>query len=289
MRVLLLGGTGFLGSALARQLSAHGHEVVTASSSSLADLRLDLRSPDSLEDYLLSTRYNTVINLAGAGLTSGTADVATMVRINSELPPRIFRALASGAASTGVHFIHAASSTERLPGQGSDESEYSRTKWAGTSDLEMEFLASPDGLRAESVHVSICRIHNTYGPGQPEGRFVAHVISQLTEGRPVPLRFPERVRDFVYLGDTVTGLHTLVDANMSAPQHAELGTGVGLRLREAAICIAHALDRPDNLVINGGRDTDDPNPVTVASERFGSLGNCRINFAEGIELTLKGA
>jgi len=81
----------------------------------------------------------------------------------------------------------------------------------------------------------------------------------------------------------------LVEADMSAPQHAELGTGVGLQLQEAAICIAHAIGRPINLVTSGAGEADDPNPVTVASARFGSLGNCRTDFADGIELTLKGA
>jgi nucleoside-diphosphate-sugar epimerase len=289
MRILLLGGNGFIGSALARHLRSGDHEVVTMSSTSSADVQLDLRSPDALESYLASTRFDTVVNLAGAGLTAGTADLITMERINSELPPRIYRALASSVSNNAFHLIHAASSTERLPEHDTDESEYSRTKLAGTSALEAEIVNSNQDSHSSNVHVSICRVHNTYGPSQPGGRFIAYLIDQLESNRPVVLQHPDRIRDFVFLGDTVGGIELLVAAGLSAPTRAELGTGVGLRLRECAAHVANALNRSTDLVIDGDERTNDPNPLTVASERFGTLGNCRTDFAKGLEFTLKGA
>lgn len=289
MRVLLLGGTGFIGAALAERLRAEDHRVVTVSSTGAADVRLDLTAPDTLEEYLVSTEFDTVVNLAGAGLTSGTADPTTMTRINTDLPPRLLRALAQQSRDADIHLIHASSSTERPPGHDTDESEYSRTKHEGTSGLESEYARLLDEHTSPGVRVSVCRVHNTYGPGQPSGRFIAHVISRLSDGLPVTLRHPDRVRDFIYLDDTVTGLSQLVNAGMTAPSHAELGTGVGVRLRESAECIANALDRPVSLVLDDEATTADPNPVTIASERFGSLGVCRVDLADGIELTVKGA
>ncbi len=74
-------------------------------------------------------------------------------------------------------FVHAASSTERTADDDSDESEYSRSKHEGA--LALRALAHD----AESP-VTLLRIHNTYGPGQPGTRFVAIPCKRSAEGLP---------------------------------------------------------------------------------------------------------
>jgi nucleoside-diphosphate-sugar epimerase len=287
MKILLLGGSGFIGNALSIHLRAQQHEVLTVSTSKSANLRLNLAVPNTIETVLSSTPFDTVVNLAGTGLDSGTADVNAMIRINTELPARILEAIKISTGTHKTHLIHASSSTERLPGQTADESFYSQTKALGTSRLKMEFQRAPFSELSSKMNLTICRIHNTYGPRQPHGRFIAHVTKQLLAEEPVRLTYPSRIRDFVFLDDTVSGLALLVEAGQSAPAEAELGSGVGFTLHDAALKLAALLKKPEDLILLNPQLAEDPNPVTVAAQEYGSLGNCRTSFEIGLEQTLK--
>ena len=69
MRVLILGGTGFIGSAVAtRPLRADGHECITASRSvgRPPHLRLDLAAPPRTRAWAEELRgIDAVVNAAG--------------------------------------------------------------------------------------------------------------------------------------------------------------------------------------------------------------------------------
>jgi len=276
MRILLLGGTGFIGREAAHHLRAVGHEVVTASRSSSADLTIDAMEPGGLA-RLVSSSYDSVVNLLGAGLASGAADPRDMRRVNSELPRELVLALAS--LPSPPHLLHAASSTERLAEQATDESDYSRTKHDGTTSVA-------DAATAAGTPVTILRIHNTYGPTQPSERFVAAITAELRAGRQVTLNFPERVRDFVYVSDVAASIRHALEHPPVSLSMAEAGSGTGLTLTAAARGIAVALGRPTELVTAVEVRPVDPNPVTVCPVPHGTYGLCTTDFASGIRQTL---
>ncbi len=278
MRVLLLGGTGFLGRATARELAGAGHDVVVASRAASADLVLDLGDSQTLMDHLASARYDDVVNLAGAGLESGTADHATMRRINSELPVVLHDVLARLDAPPRL--VHAASSTERLAGQALDESDYSRSKHDGS-------VALRSATRASGATVTILAVHNSYGPGQPSRRFVASMAAGLNSGAPVTLNYPHRIRDFVFVDDVAASIRHALEQPSTGLAEAEVGTGTGLSLLETAREIAQALGHSPDLVRINADPPVDPNPVTVCSVQFGSYGLCTTEFRDGIRRALE--
>lgn len=69
MRILLTGGTGFIGSALTESLLASGSEVMTLSRQ-VQDDRPQQRFVRSLDDIAATERLDAVINLAGASLAA---------------------------------------------------------------------------------------------------------------------------------------------------------------------------------------------------------------------------
>jgi NAD(P)-dependent dehydrogenase (short-subunit alcohol dehydrogenase family) len=67
MKVLVIGGSGTIGAAVADALRGGGHEVVTAGRSS-GDLRVDITSPDSIRRmYGQAGRVDAVVSCAGGG------------------------------------------------------------------------------------------------------------------------------------------------------------------------------------------------------------------------------
>jgi nucleoside-diphosphate-sugar epimerase len=267
--ILLLGGTGFIGAAAARSLRAAGHDVLTVGRSPGADVNVDLGS--DVRELIAAHPAPIVVNLAGAGLAAGTADTVTMESVNTDLPAR----LADALAPTGALLIHAASSTEPT-GPGPYESEYSRTKHAGTLALQSR-LGQP---------VTLLRIYNVYGPGQPAARFVAGAIKDLRARQPVVLQYPQRVRDFVYLDDVCANICAVVDARQPLPP-VEVGTGTGLRLIDVAHQIADAVGADRSLVRSAEPVPLDPHPSTFAPVRYGTLGLCRTEFPTGLHRMLE--
>jgi len=278
MRVLLLGGTGFLGRSTATELARAGHDVVVASRSPAADVVLDVEDLRALSDHLSGARYDDVVNLVGAGLESGTADHATMRRINSELPVRLHDVLTTLDAPPRL--VHAASSTERLAGQALDESDYSRSKHDGS-------VALRSAARASGATVTILAVHNSYGPDQPSRRFVAAMAAGLRSDTPVTLNYPHRIRDFVFVDDVAASIRHAVEQPSGGLAEAEVGTGTGLSLLETAREIADALGHSRDLIRINADPPVDPNPVTVCSVRFGSYGLCTTEFRDGIRRALE--
>ena len=271
MRVLLLGGTGFLGRSTARELAGARHEVVVASRSTAADVVLDVESPQALMDHFTGARYDAVVNLVGAGLESGTADHATMRRMNSELPVGFHDLLAKLDVPPRV--VHAASSTERLAGQALDESDYSRSKHDGS-------VALRSAARTSGATVTILAVHNSYGPGQPSRRFVAAMADGLRSDAPVTLNYPHRVRDFVFVDDVAASIAQTVEQ----PAGPRRGTG---RHRDRPTAAGRPADRhragarKDPGLVESNRTTCRPNPLPCA--RCGSAAtDCAGPSSDGI-------
>lgn len=277
-RILVLGGTGFIGTPVAQALRAGRADVLTLGRSTSADVPLDVLEPGALESFLRRERFDVVVNLAGAGLAAESVGLTTMTAVNADLPGRALGVLLDSPRPPA--FVHAASSTERLTDDEPDESEYSRTKHAGAQAVR--------GLAGgTSTPVVVVRIHNTYGADQPRTRFVSWVVHELGAGRPVHLHHPGRERDFVHLDDVVEGLVAVSRAPATMPREVELGTGIGTTLSTVALSIAALLGRPAALVGAAASPGADPHPRAVAAAPGGTLGVCRTTLPDGLNRTVR--
>lgn len=270
----MLGGTGFLGRPLVARLRSEGHRAVAAGRSPDADLRFDASDARALAEAL-EPGWDVVVNLAGAGLADPRTPVSTLDKVNRRIPELLGEALHRHR----FRLIHAASSTERERDGDDDESDYSRTKRDGR-------LALIDHAPADADLV-VARIHNVYGPAQPANRFVASAINTLKCGREFRLRYPNRIRDFVFQADATNHVARLCDGRMEL-REVDIATGTGTSLLEACLIIARSVGADPSLVSSVETREIDPHPVTVATSADIRPGSAATTFAAGIKTIVEG-
>uniref|UniRef100_A0AAU3GQP2 NAD(P)-dependent oxidoreductase n=1 Tax=Streptomyces sp. NBC_01401 TaxID=2903854 RepID=A0AAU3GQP2_9ACTN len=206
MRVLVLGGTGFLGRHIRDAFRAAGHDAVPLSRST--DPAVDLSGPKGcarLAGLVAESGAQVVVNAAGRAWRASDEE---MTRANAELVARVSEELS--ALPRAPRLVHLGSVHEYGPGTpGTSTAEdrparpvtpYGRSKLLGTRHvLHASRSAGLDG--------TVLRVANVSGPGTPPGSLLRTVADHLVEAARVrarggtadPLRFGrlDARRDFV--------------------------------------------------------------------------------------------
>lgn len=122
MRVLILGGNGFIGFEVCVALRKRGHQVAALARNpgnlerrlgGIEWIRIDLRTRQTPADWALLDRFDAVVNCAGA-LQDGAGDAVVSVQRNAML------ALYEAASAAGTRLIVQISARTDGPGADSD-------------------------------------------------------------------------------------------------------------------------------------------------------------------------
>ncbi len=247
MRVLLTGGTGFLGGRVAECLAGAGHEVV-----------LVARNPDSIGRSLPGIEViqgdvcdvhalrpalegcTAVVHLA-AVVKRWARDRSLFDRVNVEAT----EALADLAAELGIRrFLHCSSFMALGPTDGSppvnEDAQHDREV---RNDYERTKLEADRNMRARQRRgepITIIYPGIVYGPGKmTDGNILAGVAWDLLEGRlPGTLGPGDRRQCFAYVEDVAQGF-------LAALEHPDPGFryilgGENLTVRQALVIMAEA-------------------------------------------------
>lgn len=221
MRLLVLGGSGFLGGHVRRRARAAGLDVVTAGRSGLPDspghrlVDLAADDPARIAVMLAEVSPDAVVNCAGA--TAGLLETLVAANVNGTYALVKAMLLAAMPARL-VHLGSAAEYGRAEPGIPVSERAaprpaglYGSTKLAGSRLVD---LAAAAGL--ESV---VLRVFNPVGPGAPRtglpGRLAAELRQAAAHGTDVRVGPLDAVRDFVDARD-------VADAAVAAAAAARL-------------------------------------------------------------------
>lgn len=114
-----------------------------------------------------------------------------------------------------------------------------------------------------NMEVAVGRVFFLFGPGEPPGKLVAHVVRSLLRGQRAACTAGEQLRDYLYVDDVAAGLAALVDSEVTGA--VNIGRGEGTRVADLVTLIGEAVGRPE-LVGLGDRETPDGEPPEIVAD-----------------------
>lgn len=242
-RVIVTGGTGFVGANLARRLLQEGHEVHLLVRQGFApwrieairaDVRLhevDLGDGESLLPVIDEIRPDWVFHLATHGAYSSQNDLSQIVRTNILGTVNLVEAcLKSGFEA----FVNTGSSSE----YGFKDHAPSEKEWLEPNSYYAVGKASATlfcrhTAQSRGVLLPTLRLYSVYGPYEEPARLMPALIVRGLRGELPPLVNPDVARDYVYVDDICEAYLLAATRTGQEPGAVyNLGTGVQTSLGE---------------------------------------------------------
>ena len=218
-KLLVVGGTGFIGHHLLRTVRAKGWDTTSVSLHKPSELRyvegtkyfqLNLCNKERAKQCLIDQKFQYVVNLGGY------IDHTSFKEGGQKVIESHFSGLLNLIESLNrdhlQRFVQIGSSDEygNTPTPQSEESReqpispYSAAKAAATHFLQMLH-------RTEGYPSTILRLFLTYGPCQDYSRFLPQVINGCLKDERFPTSTGKQLRDFCYVTDTVDAIVTSLE------------------------------------------------------------------------------
>ena len=230
MKVLLTGGAGFMGSAVARQLVEEGHTVTVldaltyaGSKSHLNGLDLNFVHGDVCDPTIVAALVDgvdTVVHMAAeTHVERSLLDAAPFVRSNVE-GTRVVLDACRGAAPrrsssrASVRLIHV--STDEVFGAAPTGVAFREDAAHAPGNPYAVTKSAAEGLvrvweRCFGFSASIVRCVNNYGPRQHEEKAVSGWVRLALAGQPLPVHGAGlAVRDWLHVEDFARGMARVV-------------------------------------------------------------------------------
>ncbi len=236
-RVLVVGGAGFLGSTLVRELLSDGAQVTVydnflhGTMSNLAEIRARIRlvAGDILDVWRLS---GTISDHGIEYIFNTVGD--TFVPTAYDVPGRFFNInvmgclnVLQGTRQFGVKRTLYVSSTE-VYGEAETEKIREDAPLRPLNTYAVSKLAADQlchtFFREHDVPVICARIFNCYGPRATEPYVIPEIITQLDKGNVVSLGNLKAARDFTYVHDTARWLIELLKSDAPNGQPVNVGS-----------------------------------------------------------------
>jgi UDP-glucose 4-epimerase len=274
--VLLLGGRGFIGSALATRLEQKKTSVHIVGRDNI----------EQLEDLL--SRSGCVVHLACATTPGSSASrpelelgnialTAQLVALLEKQPPTHLIFFSSGGTVYG--------NPARLP--AAEEDPTAPLSHHGVSKSSQE--ACCQAARNHGHAVTILRPSNAYGPGQRMKSGFGLVRTMLEHARAgTPLEIwgdGENVRDFIYIDDVVEACMRFIALPGDSGTY-NLGTGIGVSINQLKVLVEVASGRRLEAIYRPARGID-VRSVVLDTSRLQTALDWRpsIGLADGLTRT----
>ena len=246
--ILITGGCGFLGAALATRARAAGHAVTTADVLDDADRRLDAGDAAAVASLFAELRPAIIVHLA-AGLTdAGERDPVGTTRLNALGTAAVFAA-AEAARSERVIYATSISAVGPTAGAVGDDARLNPGNVYGATKAFCEHLAQAMSARPHAPKYLGLRFGYVYGPGRVRGWRDMQMIVERVRGGERHLVFPDYPEplDWTWIDDAAEVLLRCCERPLGRNAVANV-VGDKRHVRDA---IAHLRKRYPDLTVEG--------------------------------------
>ena len=295
--ILLIGGSGFLGLALAGALTRAGREVHALSRNTqpgkAGGIIFHRGSQDDADIVLpLLETCGTVVHLASTTTPGSSArrpvldaeenllPAARLIEIMSDRPPERLLFMSSGGAVYG--------NPEQLPVVESVTPQALSYYAAGKIALESLFNSFSI---VNDVSLAVVRPSNIYGPGQPlRGGFglIRTLLDKAKRNAPLEMWGDgNAIRDYLYIDDTAEACMSLVETRQATGVF-NLGSGLGASIADLIDLVGEVSGRELEVIKRPARSTD-VRAIILDNSRIqrATTWRPRVDLQEGVKRTWK--
>ncbi len=221
-RVLLTGGSGFIGSAVGPLLDRRGCVVWAPGREDLAT------SPRAVVDGVAEFNPDVVVHLAARFLAADRVeDIADLVRSNVELGAVV----AEAAAACGARLVWTSTAWQHVDGRDYEPV----SLYAATKQAFADVVRYYEGVR--ELEVVDLTLYDTYGPLDSRGKVVELLLATAARGGPLRMSSGHQLIDLTYVEDIAEGI---VQAALSdaPPRAAVLRSGEPITVRSLVALVS---------------------------------------------------
>lgn len=272
MKVLVIGGTGFLGSEIATKFQADGKIVRSLNRSFSPALNIeqfigDISQPDSYKKLITQWEPEVVIQSAWVTEQESYRDNPSnklYAQNTLELAEHCFQA-------DTKHFIALGSSAEY--GFPKEPCNASSTR-TNPQDIYGSYkLWASERLREladeYSRKISWVRIFQPYGPNQDSTRLIPFAANKLAANETISINNPNTVLDWITSRDVANALAYTVDHDL--PEIIDIGTSIGTPVIEMLRKVALLVDADPSLILDNSSANTTPDPYELVVSKNSPL------------------
>ncbi|MBF0491229.1 MAG: NAD(P)-dependent oxidoreductase [Deltaproteobacteria bacterium] len=252
MRMLITGGTGFIGSYLVKLLCKNKHELllvagpnsdfwrIGACLDKIKVLTCDYFSIENLEQEIFKFKPEVLFHLGWSGVANNSRNDFAQVTSNLK---STFDLLSICHKADCKRWVILGSQAEYGPLNriAKEEDLTSPTTLYGTVKLSVQLIASQLSKLCNSKLVWV-RVFSTYGPMDHEYWMLPSVINQLLNKKIPKLTLGEQLWDYLYVEDAVEAIYQL-GINQKAEGVFNLGSGKVQSIKNIVEMISVYIDK----------------------------------------------
>jgi nucleoside-diphosphate-sugar epimerase len=239
-RVLVTGGSGFIGGHLVSRLAEHcGHVAVISRhkqdpGQGVAVLVGDLRDGRFVRRALTETRPEIIFHLAAFKERRQDPEAfATALEVNAQGSLNLLLAAQALSSLEAIVAVGTADEYGCIPAPFVEDA---RERPMNAYALSKQYVTHLCELfhAAHGLPVTVLRPTLAYGPGQGAEMFVPALIGALLEGKTFPMTSGEQTRDYVFVSDVVDALIRAASSHEALGSVINIGSGRPVRIADLA-------------------------------------------------------